>query len=133
MPRTWHAAVLPLVALIAALAAWLPGTGHAAGEVAALKDTVIARFDDQDQQLMMGRIDAALKAPKDGEPLDWKNERTGASGTVTPLNRLNWNGLDCRLLKVVNRHRSMTGEGVYKFCEKPKGQWRLVGPETGGR
>jgi len=129
--RSRSTAIKPLIALIA-LAAWLPDSGHAAGEVAVLKDTVIAKFDDQDQKLLWARIDAALKAPQDGEPLDWKNDRTGASGTVTPLNRLTWEGLDCRRLKVVNRYRTMTGEGIYRFCEKPKGQWKLVGPDGSG-
>jgi surface antigen len=131
MPENRSNAIKPHIALIA-LAAWLPGTLQAAGKVAALKDTVIAKFSDEDQRLMMARIDTALKAATDGEPLDWKNERTGASGTVTPLNRLTWDGLDCRRLKVVNRYRTMSGEGVYRFCEKPKGQWKLVGPDGSG-
>lgn len=100
--------------------------------MAAFKDTVIAQFTEQDQKLMLERIDAALASAQDGEPMAWQNDRTGASGTVTALGRLRANGLDCRRLKIVNRHKSQTGEGVYRFCEQPKGQWKLVGPDPGG-
>lgn len=124
-------AIQPRFALLL-LAAWLPAGVLAAGEVAALRDTVIAQFTEQDQRLMMASVDAALAAPDDGEPLHWKNDATGASGSVTPLNRLTWDGLACRRLKIANRYRTMAGEGVYRFCEKPKGQWKLVGPDAGG-
>ncbi|MBL8351039.1 MAG: hypothetical protein JNL87_12095 [Burkholderiaceae bacterium] len=115
-----------------ALALLLPAAVQAAGEVAALKDTVIARFTEQDQRLMMASVDAALGAANDGEPVRWQNDQTGASGSVTPLNRLTWDGLACRRLKIANRYKTMAGEGVYRFCEKPKGQWKLVGPDAGG-
>lgn len=109
----------------------LPLALHAAGEVPAFKDTVIAKFNAEDNRLMLGRIDTALKSGQEGVVLDWRNDKTGASGTVTPLNRLRWNELDCRRVKITNRHGSMSGEAVYRFCEKPKGEWKMVGPDSG--
>ena len=111
------------------LAALLPAALHAAGEVAAFRDTVIAKFSAEDTQQMFATIDTALKTGEQGVALDWRNDRTGASGTVVPLNRMRWNDLDCRRVKITNRHGSTSGESVYRFCEQPKGTWKLVGPD----
>ena len=63
---------------------------------------------------MMARVNQALKAEKDGETLEWKNDATPASGSVTPLARFSDNGVACRRLRIVNvyadsRHRASTG------------------------
>ncbi len=113
------------------LAALLPAAAHAAGEVPVFKDTVIAKFNAEDTRLMLNRVDTALKTGQEGVPLAWRNDKSGASGTATPLNRLRSNDLDCRRVKITNRHGSMTGESTYRFCEKPKGEWKLVGPDDG--
>ena len=109
----------------------LPAMLLAAGEVPVFKDTVITKFNAEDTRLMLERVDTALKSGQQGVPLAWRNDKTGASGTATPLDRLRWNDLDCRVVKITNRHGSMTGESTYRFCEKPKGEWKMVGPEPG--
>ena len=73
--------------------------------------------------------DREPRALKDGETLDWKNDKTQASGSVTALNRLEWNGLACRRLRIYNAYGELKAKGVYKFCEKPAGKWKLVGPD----
>ena len=93
--------------------------------------TPIAKFSKEDSALMMARVDQALKAEKDGEKLEWKNPATPASGSVTPLSRLTANGLPCRRLRVANAYGDLKAEGVYRFCEKPPGTWKLIGPDTG--
>lgn len=94
------------------------------------KDTVITKFNAEDTRLMLASIDTVLKTGQEGVPLAWRNDKSGASGTATPLNRLRWNGLDCRRVDITNRHGSMTGQSVYRFCEKPKGEWKMAGPDT---
>jgi len=86
-------------------------------------------FSKEDTALMMARVDQALKAEKDGETLEWKNEATPASGSVTPLARFTSDGLACRRLRIVNVYGSNKAQGVYRFCEKPPGKWKLVGPD----
>jgi len=88
-------------------------------------------FSKEDTALMMARVDQALKAEKDGETLEWKNEATPASGSVTPLARFTSDGLACRRLRIVNVYGSNKAQGVYRFCEKPPGKWKLVGPDSG--
>ena len=86
-------------------------------------------FNEEDRALMMGRVNQALGAEKEGETLEWKNEKTPASGSVKALNRLDWNGLACRRLEIHNVYGDLKAHGVYKFCEKPAGKWKLVGPD----
>ncbi len=114
---------------LAALSGALAGPAQAAGEIGAFRHTVVEKFTTDDFALMQARIDQALAAEKDGETLAWKSTRTKASGSVTPLNRLTWDGLACRRVRVANAYGSLKGDGVYKFCEKPAGQWKLVGPD----
>ena len=116
----------------AALLSALTCPAHAAGAAgggAWLEGTPGSKFNKDDHALMMARVNEALKAEKDGETLEWRNEKTPASGSVTPLNRLTWEGLSCRRLRIANSYDSLKAQGVYKFCEKPAGQWKLVGPE----
>jgi len=94
-----------------------------------LKDGPGAKFNDADLALMMARVDVALKSPTEGEVLDWKSDKTPASGSVVPMNRLTWNGLSCRRLRITNVYDQQREQGVYKFCEKPAGKWKLVGPD----
>lgn len=113
----------------AALLAGLAGPAGAIGPQAGLKDTPAAKFNEADYALMKARVDQALKAEKEGEVLEWKNEKTGASGTVVPMNNLTWNGLECRRLRIANAYGELKAQGVYKFCQKPPGKWKLVGPD----
>ena len=106
------------------------GPARAAGEIGAFRNTVIEKFNADDLALMQARIDQALAAEKDGETLAWTSAKTKASGSVTPLNRLSWSGMACRRVRIANAYDSLKGEGVYKFCEKPAGQWKLVGPDV---
>lgn len=101
----------------------------AAGENAALKGTAVSKFKGPDLALMKAKVDQALKAETDGETLEWRNAETGAAGTVTPLARFSASGLACRRLRIVSTYRETNGAGVYRFCEKPAGQWKLVGPD----
>jgi hypothetical protein len=93
--------------------------------------TPFAKFSKEDSAMMMARVDQALKAEKDGETLEWKNPATPASGSVTPLARFTADGLACRRLRVANAYGDLKAEGVYRFCEKPAGKWKLIGPDSG--
>jgi hypothetical protein len=116
--------------------AWLSIAGasaFAAGTNAALKDTVVIDFSAQDYALMRARVVEALKAEPSSGVLDWKNEASRASGSVEPLQRETWSELPCKRLRIVNTLGSRTERGVYRFCEKTPGQWRLSGPVAGAR
>lgn len=125
--RSLRPSALCAVAVLAALAAPALALGPQDG----LKNTPGAKFNSEDIALMKAQVFAALKSEKEGEPLAWKNDKTGASGTVVPLNHLTWNGLECRRLRIANAFQGQTAQGVYKFCQKPPGTWKLAGEEVG--
>ena len=116
----------------AALLGLLTPAAHAVRGYDNFTATPIAKFSKEDSALMMARVDEALTAEKDGEKLDWKNPATPASGSVTPLARFTDKGTPCRRLRVANAYGDLKAEGVYRFCEKPAGKWKLVGPDSGG-
>jgi surface antigen len=114
---------------IAALLCLLAGAAHAVSGYDTFNKMPAASFNKEDTAMMMARVDQALKAEKDGETLEWKNQATPASGSVTPLARFTSDGLACRRLRIVNVYGSNKAQGVYKFCEKPPGKWKLIGPD----
>jgi len=114
---------------VAAIAGVAACAAHSAGENAAMKDTPASKFTADDFALMNQRVKQALDAPNEGEKLEWRNEKTGASGSVTPMNRLTWNGMSCRRLQIANKAGAASGQGIYKFCQKTPGAWKLVGPD----
>jgi surface antigen len=104
----------------------LAGAALAAGPMSWLTDTAFAKFDDKDTQLFKAALDKALDSPADGTPVQWNNERSGSSGTVTPERRVAQGGASCRDLRIANRHKDLAGEGVYRFCRTSAGKWSLV-------
>ena len=85
-------------------------------------------FNDADLKLMSDAADQALETTKDGEPVDWSNEQTGSSGTITPVRSFSWRGDDCRRLNVVNRSAEAAGgrsEAEYDFCNV-EGTWKIL-------
>ena len=121
--QLWRAAACAS-ALIAGAPALAAGLGQAG-----LKDGPAAKFNTDDIALMQAQVRAGLKSPSQGEVLSWKSDKTPASGSVVPMDKLTWNGLSCRRLRITNVYGEQKVEAVYKFCEKPAGKWKLVGPE----
>ncbi len=121
------------VVAIALIACSVAGTALAAGENAVFKDSVEIKFNAEDFALMRAQVLKALAAEPGSEVLSWKNEATGASGSVEPLDREVWSNLPCRQLRIANTHRRQSAQGVYRFCEKPAGRWKLAGPVLGKR
>lgn len=117
-------------ALVTIVGAALVAPAHALGPQSGLKDTPGSKFNSDDVALMKARVNQALAAEKDGEVLEWKNDKTGASGSVVAMNRLTWSGMSCRRLRISNAFAELKAQGVYKFCQDPAGKWKLVGPEA---
>ena len=119
----------PTTIAIAALLLGLSGMADAAKRQGATEGLPLTKFNEEDRALMLSHVYQALGAEKDGEIVEWKNDKTPASGSVKALNRLEWNGLACRRAQISNVYGDLKAQGVYKFCEKPAGKWKLVGPD----
>ena len=111
--------------LATALAASVPAAVQAA-DLLFLKNSPAAKFNAADFKLMRDSVEKALAGPPEGPALDWKNDKTGAAGTVTPA------GTDeaaaprkCRKLRIANSYKLVKDEGVYTFCQGNTGKWAL--------
>jgi surface antigen len=102
------------------------GAADARGPTAWMRDSAYAQFNEADTKLLRAALDEALASPGEGTPVTWQNERSGSSGSIEPVASDLHNGVRCRDLKVVNRHRRQEGEGRYRFCQPEGGAWKLV-------
>ena len=115
----------PLLVCAAALA--VPFSVSAQGaDLLFLKNSPAAKFNAADFKLLRATIDKALAGPPEGPTLEWANNNTSASGTVTPV------GVDggasarpCRKLRIANSYKLIKDEGVYSFCQNKAGKWEL--------
>jgi len=116
------AAPLLIAALLAA-----PAAVFAQGaDLLFLKNSPAAKFNATDFKMMRATVEKALAGAPEGPALEWKNDKTGAAGSVTPA------GVDeaaaprtCRKLRIANSYRLIKDEGVYTFCRNNTGKWGL--------
>ena len=106
--------------LLAAMAAPVAASG-----LGFLSRGPMSRFNDADMKLLNGALGQALQAPAAGTTVDWLNEKSGASGSITPQRLFENGGVPCRELKIVNRHRQLESSGVYTLCRR-EGRWKLA-------
>jgi len=91
-----------------------------------LRDTAFGKFNERDAQLFRAALDQALASPGEGTPVPWANERSGSSGVITPGRSEPQGDGSCRDLRIANRHKTLEGEGLYRFCRAGAGPWKLV-------
>jgi len=109
---------------VAAVLLAVNGAAAAAG-LGFLSDAPVRRFNADDLRLMNEAIERALATSETGSPVRWANDRTPASGEVTPQRLFERNGRPCRELRVLNRHGTLEASGIYTLCRED-GQWKLA-------
>lgn len=115
-----------VLAVVTALLA-LPASGSLASGLTFLGRDAIARFNEQDLDLMRGALGRALRSPEFDLAQPWSNPATGAGGEITPLRAFERQGRPCRELRVKSWHRKVNSEGVYALCRRD-GRWTLANP-----
>jgi len=113
-----------LVAVVAATAS----VAVQALDLSFMDQAPIRFFNDADMKLMSDAADKALAEAKDGEEVQWSNDQTGSSGTITPVRSFTRQAKDCRRLKVVNLARQATRGSATSnldFCNVD-GTWKIL-------
>ncbi|MGF1529197.1 MAG: RT0821/Lpp0805 family surface protein [Candidatus Competibacterales bacterium] len=87
-----------------------------------LKNTPVARFNDQDMDMAHAALNQALAGP-DGVTVSWENPATGAQGSYTPLDSFQRNGRTCRTAQLAHSARGRQGTGRYTLCQQENGSW----------
>jgi surface antigen len=113
-----------MFAAVAALLALMTGSSQAAG-LSFLGRDAIARFNEQDIDLMRGALGRALRSPDFETAQAWSNAATGAGGEITPLRAFERGARPCRELRVKSWHKQVRSEGVYVLCRRD-GRWALA-------
>lgn len=93
-----------------------------------LKETPYTKFSKEDKRLLTQNIDKALAESGDGQTTEWKNEASGASGSLTPQKSFERDGRKCREIEVRNRYKALQdqGPGVFIYCQDKSGKWQLT-------
>jgi surface antigen len=91
-----------------------------------LRNTPMARFNEQDNKLLQAAFVKAMNEGADGSPVEWRNDRTGAGGTITPIESFEREGAKCRKAQFTTYYKTLKGGGDYSFCKNAKGTWQLV-------
>jgi surface antigen len=111
-------------ATMLALAATAAGPAAQANELWTLKNSPASKFNQADFKMLRSAIDQSLAGAPEGTPVDWKNDKTGAAGTVTPSG-VDGSATNCRRLRIANTYKLMKDDGVYVFCKGSTGKWKL--------
>ena len=119
----------------AAVAAWIGiATGLAAPAVlaagwgAVLANGPVQDYQDEDLRMLLDAIRQTLDAPGEPQPVEWRNDKSGAGGTLQVIGRPKAKGYDeCRRVRATlySKKRKATA-AVWTACQEPGGRWVLV-------
>lgn len=114
------------LAALAAVSLMVPASAFAQGaSLGFLSKGPMARYTEADMKLLEGALGQALKADQPGKTVEWRNDRTNASGAITPERIFENGGRPCRELRIVTRHRTQESSGLYTLCRRD-GRWKLA-------
>lgn len=95
----------------------------------AMRDAPVEDFDDEDSRQFLAAIRQVLQAPPPPQPLTWRNEATGAGGTLLVIGQPQRPGfVECRRVRATlysNRRQGLPQ--VWTACRQESGgNWKLV-------
>lgn len=119
-----RAQILVTAALVAFVAS---PTAHALN-LTFLDQAPIRFFNETDIERMSNAADKALDETTDGEAVQWKNDKTGNSGTITPVRSYSRQGQDCRRLRIESQARLATRGSATSNVDlcKVEGAWKIL-------
>jgi len=86
-------------------------------------------FTDADWKLLGETLTAALDAAADGEAREWRNDRSRASGRITPLSSHTRDDVTCRRVRIESSAAGVENSYRYLFCRRADGPWRIGLPK----
>jgi surface antigen len=115
-------------ALVAAAITLAAAPSLAAGWGAVLGRGPTRDFNDEDLRMLLDAMRQTVEAPGTPEPVTWRNERTGAGGTLQVIGQPKIKGFsDCRRVRVELFSRRQTGTPArWTTCKDPSDRWVLV-------
>jgi len=90
-----------------------------------LSESPISRFTDSDWKMLRSTANNALDNAADGTRVVWVNSETGNSGAVTPINKVEKDGMPCRKVKFFSSAEGLTNTSIHFLCKQKEGEWKL--------
>ncbi|WP_423824044.1 RT0821/Lpp0805 family surface protein [Salinisphaera sp. SPP-AMP-43] len=90
-----------------------------------LDSSAVARFTDEDWQVLRDATRQALNHGSDGDTITWRNDKTGHWGTITPSPASDRAGATCRRTRFVANAAQRTSDTTVTFC-RIDGQWKVA-------
>ncbi|MDZ7589323.1 MAG: hypothetical protein U5L05_01250 [Rubrivivax sp.] len=121
-------AVLAASAVLAVVAG-LASPWAAASWGLAMRDSPARDFDDEDSRQFLAAARQVLEAPLPPQPLAWRNEASGAGGTLLVIGQPKRQGfVECRRVRATLYSKSRQGQPqLWTACRQESGgSWRLV-------
>lgn len=91
-----------------------------------MRETPIAKFNEPDMRMLMSSALGAMNETPDGASVNWQNNRTGSSGSITPFSTTDRRQERCRAARFISQHKSLQSETTVNLCRQRKGEWRWV-------
>ena len=116
-------------AVLAATTATVPGPALAAGWGAIFGKGPVQDFHDEDLRLYMDAIKKTLEAPDGAPAVQWRNEASGAGGTLVVLGQPTVKDFaECRRVQSTVYSKKQKGvPSAWTACKDPaSGRWVLV-------
>lgn len=111
--------------MLAAACVSLACSGALAANLGFLGNAPISRMTDEDVDILYRAVAEVLDNGADGAGVDWGNPKTGAGGTLVPLDSFKGPaGQACRHLQVANHAGGLRNKTVLTLCKSPDGAWK---------
>jgi surface antigen len=116
-----------VLAIVAATPVATP-VAIAAGWGSILSDGPGEDFHDEDVRMFMDAVGKTLDGPVDSPPLEWRNDKTGAGGSLVVRGQPKVKGYDeCRRLRATLYSSKRKGKPFgWTACKDPAGHWLVL-------
>ena len=106
-------------------AALMAGSAAFALDMLGIRDMPIQYMSEDDLTIMKAGIIDTLNRTGDGVSTTWKNKKTGAHGTLTPIASFRREAKECRKLEVANSAGGRDNRSVFTLCKLQDGDWKV--------
>ncbi len=86
----------------------------------------VAHLTDEDVEVLLSTLQAAMNEQPDGSTVTWTNSKTGHSGVIDITNTHRDYDTTCRQVEMANQAAGRTGQGTFRMCKADDGKWKFA-------
>lgn len=101
------------------------GGAAAQSNLVFLKDSPLSRFNAEDLRLLQEAGKSVLDSDDASPTRTWRNDKTRHGGSVTLVQRFDFDGRDCRRVRVDSRAAGMQSTTLLSACRTAAGAWAI--------